>query len=264
MISRWGILGWFGLVLALLIPQVADSVEIGFTVTPAKLEIPIPPGASYNIPLTVHNPNFDSVHVQAQMVDFGVSANGSYEFGRVGSPPYSLLKWASIRPREFDVGPGTSQQVQLTIQVPQTPGLSGEYAGIVFFQSRPPRAPSKGVAFSVRIASKIYETIPGTVKIDGAITKMTATSGGRGETYHVLFKNTGNAHVYLRGTLVIQKGNGTVEQLQLANGDLVERGGERTLEIVGKRLDPGSYQAIATLDYGGKTNTGGEIAFEVR
>jgi P pilus assembly chaperone PapD len=262
--SRWGILGWLGLALVLLIPQAADSVEVGFTVTPAKLEIPIPAGASYNIPLTVHNPSFDAVHIQATMVDFGVTSNGSYEFQRVGSRPYSLLKWAAIRPREFDLAPGTSQQVQLTVQVPQTPGLSGEYAGIVFFQSRPPRAPSKGVAFSVRIASKIYETIPGTVKIEGAITKMTATTGNRGEAYHVLFKNTGNAHVYLRGTLVIQKGNGTVDQLQLANGELVERGGERTLEIIGKRLDPGSYQAIATLDYGGKTDTGGEIAFEVR
>ncbi|HTU80482.1 MAG TPA: hypothetical protein VMF61_00040, partial [Candidatus Acidoferrales bacterium] len=67
----------------------------------------------------------------------------------------------------------------------------------------------------------------------------------------------------LRGQLTVQKGTEVVDTLPLATGDLVERGGERLLQVVGKRLDPGSYQAIATIDYGGKTETGGEIAFPV-
>jgi hypothetical protein len=43
----------------------------------------------------------------------------------------------------------------------------------------------------------------------------------------------------------------------------VERDGERVLEASGKKLPPGTYQAIATIDYGGKTETGGAIAFDV-
>ena len=240
----------------------ATAVGIGLEVTPGKLEISVPSGATYNIPITVRNSSFDPVHVQASMVDFSVGLDGNYEFQRVGSRPYSLMKYAAIRPREFDIQAGGVQQVQLTVQLPQT-GVSGEYAGIVFFQTRPGRRRGEAVAFSVRVASKIYETIPGTVDLAGAITKMSALSSSRGETYRVLFKNQGNTHVYLRGQLTVQKGTEVVDTLPLATGDLVERGGERLLQVVGKRLDPGSYQAIATIDYGGKTETGGEIAFPV-
>lgn len=258
-----GILAALGLALALGVPRVGETVGIGIEVTPAKLDISIPLGGTYNIPITVHNATSNSVHIQAQMVDFGVGMDGSYRFQNVGTQPNSLMRWASIRPREFDVAPGTVEQVQLTLSVPQNAHLSGEYAGIVFFQTRPPRGPRRGVVFSVRVASKIYEVIPGTAKISGAVTKMAVTSNPKGVQYRVLFRNTGNLHEYLRGQLVVQKGNDVVDQMQLATGQLVERGGERLLEISGKPLAPGSYQAIATIDYGGKTETGGEIAFQV-
>jgi hypothetical protein len=244
-------------------PRPAHTAGIGIEVTPAKLEISVPSGATYNIPVTVHNSSFDPVHVQASMVDFTVGLDGSYEFSRPGSRPNSLLKFAAIKPREFDLAPDTTQQVQLTVQIPQVPGMSGEYAGIVFFQTRPPRRPGAAVAFSVRVASKIYETIPGTVQISGAITKMVAAPSPRGEVYRITYKNTGNAHVYLRGQLTVQRGNSVVDQLGIASGDLVERGGTRLMEAVGHKLEPGQYVAIATIDYGGKTQTGGEIAFEV-
>lgn len=237
---------------------------MGLEVTPGKLEISVPTGATYNIPISVRNSSFDPVHVQASLADFGVGLDGSYEFQRVGARSNSLLKWAAIRPREFDLAPGSLQQVQLTVQLPQSASMAGEYAGIVFFQTRPSRRKGLSVAFSVRVASKIYETIPGTVKLDGAISKMAAVSGSRGETYRVLFKNKGNTHVYIRGLLAVQKGGAVVDQLTLADGQLVERGGDRLVQVTGKKLEPGSYQAIATIDYGGKTETGGEIAFDVR
>jgi len=260
--KRRGVLALAGLVIATLVPFTGKPDAMGLEVTPGKLEISVPTGATYNIPISVRNSSFDQVHVQGSMTDFSVGLDGAYAFQRVGARPNSLLKWAAIRPREFDIAPGTIQQVQLTVQLPQSPSLSGEYAGIVFFQTRPQRKRGT-MAFAIRVASKIYETIPGTVKLDGAITKMSAVSSSKGETYRVLYRNSGNAHVYIRGQLTIQKGGSVVDQVELANGQLVERGGDRLVEVTGKRLEPGSYQAIATIDYGGKTETGGEIAFDV-
>jgi hypothetical protein len=252
-----------GLATALLVPRWSPAVGFGLEVTPGKLEISVPSGATYNVPITVRNSSFDPVHVQASMVDFGLNADGSYRFQRVGSDTYSLLKWASIRPREFDLKPGEAQQVQLTVAMPQE-SLSGEYGGIVFFQTRPSRQPGRSIAFSVRVAAKIYETIPGTIQLNGAITKMSTTHTSLGQRYSVVFRNVGNTHVYVHGQIEVQHGNDVVQQLSLADGDLVERGGVRVLQAVGRKLPPGSYQAVATVDYGGKTETGGEIAFEVR
>ena len=250
------------LVLAGALTSRANSVELGLQVTPGKFEAAMSLGTTYNVPVTVANTTTSQIHVLASLSDFGLNENGDYIFTRVGTRPYSLLKWASIRPREFDVPPGTSQQVQLTLVVPSDQQLSGEYAGIVFFQTRPERRQG-GFAFSARVAAKFYVTIPNTVKIDGAIIKMASAKAPGGEMYRVLFKNMGNAHVYLRGQLTVQKGGTVVYQAPLADNVLVERGGERLLEVRGKTLGAGTYQAIATLDYGGKTETGGEINFDV-
>jgi hypothetical protein len=235
--------------------------ELGLDVSPVKMELAMAPGSSYNIPLTVHNGTSDATHVQATLVDYGVAPNGDYQVAPVGSRADSLMRWASINPREFDLPAGTTQQVKLSIAVPQSSDLSGEYAGIAFFQTRAVRR-ANAVAFSVRVATKIYMTIPNTVKLAGAITKMTASAGSGEETYRVLFKNLGNAHVYLRGELDISKGGQTVERIKMPDEMLVERGGERLVELSGNALPAGKYDATATIDYGGKTMTGGEIVFE--
>lgn len=247
-----------------LIPGPGRTVGLGLDVSPAKFEFSMPAGTAYNIPVTVHNSAPESTHVQASMVDFDTALDGNYRFERVGDRANSLLKYASIRPREFDLPANTSQQVQLTISLPGSKALSGEYAGIVFFQTRPVRRAGTNVAFSARVASKIYLTIPGTVKLDGQIVKMTEASRGSDPVYRVWFKNTGNAHVYLNGELMVQKDGQVVDRIAMPNSMLVERGDDRLVELTGKALPAGQYQAIATLDYGGKTDTGGAIQFSTR
>jgi len=239
-----------------------DTIGLGITVTPGKFEASIPLGTTYNVPVTVANTTPSSIHILASLSDFSLSQSGNYVFEKIGTSHYSLLRWASIRPREFDIPPGTAQQVQLTIAMPSDQTLSGEYAGVVFFQTRPERRQG-GVAFSARVAAKFYITVPNTVKIDGAITKMTSAKAPGRQVYRVLFKNAGNAHEYLRGQVTVQKAGTVVYQVPMPDNMLVERGGERLIELTGKSLQPGTYQAIATIDYGGKTETGGEINFEV-
>jgi hypothetical protein len=247
----------------LLIPGHATSQGLGLDVAPAKYEVSIPLGTTYNIPITVHNSSGDTTHVQASMVDFGVDPSGSYQFQKVGTRDHSLLRWGSIRPREFDLPAGSSQQIQLTISVPNQASLTGEYAGIVFFQTRPIRRSGSTLAFSARVASKIYETIPDTVTISGLIAKMASSKTSSGQNYRIAFNNTGNTHIYLRGQVQVQKGGTVVDRIAMPDEMLVERGGARTISVNGKKLPAGTYQAIATIDYGGKTQTGGAIEFTV-
>jgi hypothetical protein len=239
-----------------------DPLGLGITVTPGKFEAAIPLGSTYNLPVTVMNTGVGSVHILASMADFKLNLGGNYEWEKIGTSQWSLLRWASIRPREFDVPAGTSQQVQLTISMPSDPNLKGEYAGVVFFATRPERH-GGGVAFSARVASKFYITVPNTVVFDGAITKMSSAKARGDQAYRVLFRNNGNAHVYIRGQVTVQKNGSVVDTIAMPDNMLVERGGERLIEVTGKKLDSGDYQAIATVDYGGKTETGGEINFTV-
>lgn len=252
----------FALIVAMTASANSQQDVLGITVTPGKFEAAMPPGTTYNVPITVRNTSFVSNHILASLADFGLSVNGDYEFSKPGERPFSVLKWAAIRPREFDMAPNTAQQVELSLQIPDDKSLNGEYAGVIFFQTRPQRG-NKGVAFSARVATKLYITIQGTENIDGAITKMTSTKAPGGQMYRVTFNNKGNAHVYCRGQLTVQKDGAIVDQVSLPSNLLVERGGTRLIQALGKSLPAGTYQAIATVDYGGKTETGGEINFVV-
>ncbi|HEV3155167.1 MAG TPA: hypothetical protein VGZ02_15265 [Candidatus Baltobacteraceae bacterium] len=241
--------------------QTSSGVSaLGINVSPAKLELSMPPGISYNIPVTVQNGSSSPTHILASLVDFGLNQRGDYQFERVGSKPYSLMRWATINPKEFDLAAGNFQQVRLSLAIPKE-SLSGEYSGIVFFATRPTRE-QHGVAFSVRIATTVYVTVPGTVKIGGAIAKMSASGGPAAENYRVLFRNTGNAHIYVGGTVEVRKDGQVVDRITLPPNQLVERGEDRLIEVSGKPLAAGKYQAIALIDYGGPQMTGGEIQFD--
>lgn len=245
-----------------LIP-VGVPAGVGLEVTPAKLDISIPLGLTQNIPITVHNNTTTPVHVQAQMVDFGLTKAGEYEFVKAGTKKNSLMRYAAINPREFDIAPNAFQQVKLSLVLPAA-GLAGEYAGIVFFQTRPERHSGNAVSFSTRVASKIYESVPGTTKLAGAITNMVELPTPGGELYRVTFKNIGNQHVYLNGRVEVRRGSETVDKITMPSAMLVERGGERVIDVSGKKLRAGSYQAVAIIDYGAPKQIGGEVRFDAR
>jgi hypothetical protein len=249
------------LIVAGILPASAPA-DLGLNVSPAKMELSMAPGTTYNIPVTVQNSTNAPTHIQAQLVDFALTQSGDYHFGQTGSDKYSLMRWATINPREFDLPANSTQQVRLTLTIPKISDLAGEYAGIAFFQTRPVRR-AGAVALSARIGSKFYLTIPNTVKLDGAISKMSVGHGPFGEVYRVLYKNLGNAHQYLNGQIQVRKGGSVVQTIAMERDMLVERGGSRLIEANGNSsLPPGKYEIIAVIDYGGKTQTGGEIIYD--
>jgi hypothetical protein len=244
--------------------QPPSLAGIGLDVSPAKVDFAIPAGARYTMPMTVSNPGANSTHVVVTPVDFKLSGKGDYEFLKVGSVPYSLMKYATVNPREFDIPPQTTQQVQVTISMPPASVASGEYAGIVIFQTRPERRAHQALAFSTRIASKFYCVIRDTERPGGEVTNVVAANQGAGEDYQITFRNSGNTHLYLGGFVEIRKGADTIDKIKLPDGMLVERGNDRLIEVTGKRLPPGQYQVIAAVDYGGKKLSGGAVNFTVQ
>ena len=247
---------------ALLTSQIASTQGLGIDVTPAKFEFAIPPGTTdYSVPITIRNGSPATVHILASSVDFGLQPDGKYSFGPAGSRPYSLMRWSSINPREFDLPANSTQQVRMTISVPKRSDLNGEYSGIVFFQTRPTRH-ANAVALSVRVATKIYATIPGTVRRDGAIKRMSVGFSGGMQNYRVVFQNLGNTHLYVNGQIQVRKGESIVQTIPMEKQLLVERGGERIIDTTGSVLPAGRYQVVAIIDYGGKTQTGGQIDYD--
>ena len=247
------------LFLAAAYPATAD---LSLDVAPAKIELQVTPGTTQTIPVTVRNTGETPLHIQTSLVDFTVAPGGNYLFAKPGTMKYSLAGWASVNPREFDVAPNSFQLVRMTIKVPT--GISGEYSGIAFFQTRPARHSGGGIIFSERVASKIYLYTPQGVRFDGLVDGFAAKQTGIGERFLIGFKNSGNAHIYLNGSIQIRKGSETVQRVTLPQQILVERGGRRVIEAYSDKLPAGKYTALALIDFGGPNLAGAQTSFTVK
>jgi hypothetical protein len=247
------------IVIATAYPAPAD---LSLDVAPAKIEMQVTPGSAQTIPITVRNSGSAPMHIQSSLVDFAVSPGGDYIFSKPGAGKHSMAAWATVNPREFDVPPNSFQLVRLTVNVPQ--GISGEYSGIAFFQTRPLRHQGGGISFSERVASKVYLFSGNSVRIDGLIDDIAVKETSIGERFLIGFKNTGNAHLYLNGRVEIRKGSDMVARVPLQSQLLVERGGRRVIEAYSDKLAPGKYTALALIDFGGPNLAGGQTSFTVK
>jgi hypothetical protein len=240
----------------------AGAAGPGLSVLPGKIDLTVGPAGTYNVPLLVRNSSDAATHIVIAADDFTLDEGGNYTYLAPGTSATSDAHWLAINPREFDLAPNAFQQVQLTVMVPHET-LAGEYASALLVQTRPIRR-AAGLTFSARIATKVYATIDGTAKPAAAVTGLSAAVGQQNMHYHVAFRDVGNTHLYVKGRLEIRRGDALVQVLPLPPSMLVERGGERSVDLTGARLAPASYEAVAILDYGGATRTGGRIRFDAR
>ncbi len=244
-------------------PFAPQPSGIGLNVTPGKIEIGLRSGAIINLPLTVRNDSPVATHVVLSVGDFTVDDDGVYHYTAAGTTTHSLASWIAVRPREFDLPPTSMQQIQFTLLVPERQ-FDGEYSGVLFVQTRAPRVPGV-MGFSARFADKVYAIAPGTAEHGGRVESIRAGIDPSGqEHYSVAFRNSGNVHEYLNGRIEILRGGDVAQTLPLPKNVLVERGDERTIDITGMRLQPGPYDIVAVVDYGGDKRTGGRIHFDAR
>ena len=243
---------------ATALPAPAD---LGLDVSPAKYEMQVVPGKSSTVPITIRNTGAAPVHIVVALNDYEIGTSGTVKFMPVGKSRYSLSKVASVNPREFDLAPNSFQQVRFTADIPS--GASGEFQTAVFFQTRPTRRPG-GVAFSERIGSKIFAIVTDSMKMSGEIEDIQTKPYQDGQRYLVGFKNTSNLHVYANGTIEVRQGSTVVDRIPMPAQMPVDRSGARVIEIIGKKLPPGSYTLLARVDYGGPETTEGQIHFVVR
>jgi len=237
---------------------------IGLSVVPGRIDVQISPGEVTNVPVMVSNASDAPMHIVVTSGEFTIDDTGTYAYSPPSGQGNSLATWLAIRPREFDIAPESFQQVQLSVVVPAR-RLSGEYAGVVFFQTRPGRAAlhqGAGMAFAERYADKVYATVAGTGTRDGRVEHVLAAVKDGKEQYRVAFRNTGNVHEFLNGRIEVLRNGAVVQSLAMPKNTLVERGGERNIVVTGDRLAPAAYDIVAIIDYGGGSKTGGKVHFE--
>ncbi|MCU0289602.1 MAG: DUF916 domain-containing protein, partial [Acidobacteria bacterium] len=220
-----------------------------------------PKGQSYTDAIRVLNVGNAEVMVKAYISDFDFQVNGDILFPDAGTGRYPLADYIRLNPTSLQLEPGEERIVRFTITMPED--LTGEYHGIIFFQTQPKGvkspAPGKQVLVSSRIGAGIYTAVKNTViqssEIPDIFFKQPNAAQDSNSQYVILFHNNGNMHLRPTGQLKIidAAGKEVASTPVNENKTSVLRDSYRVFSGDFKKkftFRDGSHKIVAQLDYG--------------
>ena len=235
--------------------------QIGFTVSPALIELTVPAGTIREFSLTVHT-NLEGRkegRLRAYVTDFGLKRDGSIEFFRPGSSKRSAAPWVEIEPSRLVMKPQDRKEIKVKVTVPGR--ASGGYYAAVMVELVPEIPPEAvmGVIGSWRMASIVELTVAGwktpRAKISISELKIEPSSEGRGLTFTTTIENKGNVHARGEGNLAVttKEGRRIAElPLKAGRGTIFPESVRDFRAVLERELPPGEYLADATFRYGNK------------
>jgi P pilus assembly chaperone PapD len=203
MLSYNGRIAAISLLLVLLLSPFSSPTlaQGGIKVSPAKIDLVIGKGQTAEEVISVENQGDRLARIRVYAMDFSIDKESDFAFNEPGHESYSCARWLTIDEAEFDLNPGESKGVKVTVSVPTEVEPGGHYAAL-FFETAPLEAPP-GVSVTIagRIPSLFYLTIPGITEADvfsdaeiaslllpGWVEKGSVEMG-------VVVRNTGNVHL---------------------------------------------------------------------
>lgn len=246
------------LILALILAATASGASHAFSVNldPPSLWLNVKPGGSASGTIQLENRGDDVIEVKAYTEDWLYAKDRSKTFKPAGSLPYSCSNWITVYPSDFTLDPGRAVEVKYSVNVPST--ASGGYYSVIFFESilEPEEGAKKSnVTFASRVGTIVYLDAAGTTNRSASIRNFTVQEpdNQRPMFATITIRNDGNALITPEGNIIItDSGANLYATMKLKNiyvlpGESVDV--RREWRGV---LREGEYDAIATLDFGGK------------
>lgn len=238
---------------------IALYAQASFTVSPPKYEILTGNNEEKTFIVYVENTGDDPIHIKSYPSDWDLDIENNPVFFPPSTINESCSDWFYINPLEFNINPGTGQEVRITMTVPED--AFGEYRSMIFFESTPfnPEFGSM-LQFAGRVGCTVYCGIIGTISRNGEITDMDYSR----DTVAVSFSNTGNMHERADVMLSIKKDGRDVYTYALSE-QLVLPGRDREFLLpVETPLSSGTYTLHVSIDYGGNEILVGEKTVYVK
>jgi hypothetical protein len=189
------------LVLLLSLFSSPTLAQGGIRVSPTKIDLVVDKGQTAEQVINVENQGDIMARIRAYAMDFSIDEESNFAFYEPGHESYSCARWLTLDEAEFDLNPGETKEVKVTVAVPDEVEPGGHYAAL-FFETAPLEAPpGVSVIIAGRIPSLIYLTIPGVTETEvfsdaeivslllpGWVEKGPVEAG-------VMVCNTGNVHL---------------------------------------------------------------------
>jgi hypothetical protein len=213
----------------------------GITITPVRVEAPLPPGGSYLGKYTVRNDYDVPIKVNVSARDWFVLPENR---------GIKIDDWLVLSPREISLKPGESGYVDYSVTI-STKSV-GALVGMVSFVP----VLEKDQGFTLMVSAGIFIPVKGTEKIDWSFSDVKVASDRGKLQVSALVKNSGNIYLRPEGSVTIRSGKKAVQEIKLPEGRPVYPG--RSREVIGSsdaifKLEEGSYKASISIEcYGQK------------
>jgi hypothetical protein len=230
------------------------KAEVTISVSPSLTEFRAVPGNTGEQQITVFNDGDEPFAVSVSVREYG------------GAPQKLSAKgFIEVSPKTFDLAPGESQSVRVSINVPADSPSGGRYATVTF-RTGAKQSGAAGTGVSGEIGVPQLFTINGAGPIEreariDRILPVLLQDGTIG--FQLMVDNPGNIHFFPRGTLDVTCGEAATETLQVPRGTAVVPGTERLVSVDGFLNIPSGMtcDARATLNYGERRPVTGQLTF---
>ncbi len=241
------IAGIFMALVALVLLASPVLAQIG--ISPGSMDMLVPEGQHTLPSITVRNDSDKPMDFQVKLAGYGQGTDGSTEVLEPDTNPLSAVAYISFDPAEFSLEPGQSQQINLTVSIPQ--GINGGRYAVVLVVATPTGGePIKTVS---RLGVLVRLTIAGSHLIEqGSITSVGSepVESGKPIPIDVTYANEGNVHYKVQSSVTISDAQGNVLDIVRSSWAVVLPGYSRELVaewIPGRDLAPGIYHALAKV-----------------
>ena len=216
--------------MALVVAHTYVGADSSISVSASLLEFAADPGTSFDEVVTVNN--MGSAPAQITVTVDQIPG---------GPPSISAASWVVVDPREFDLDPGKSNQVTISIDIPGDAQPGGRHAVILFSSAKD------------QTKAKIILTVRGDgLSLQARLDKLIPVALGPGRIgFRAELVNTGNVHIVASGEVQLEDPMGSeVGRLTLPNTMPVLPSDTESFSFIGSAEVPeGDYQAFGNLDY---------------
>ena len=261
------------IMLAALALAVAPA-EASFVASPMEHHLQVPAGGEGSARMAIRNTADSTITLKLYLSDSSFDTEGREQDADPGEVARSCAPWVQLQDVLMEIAPGETRHTELRLRVPGD--AAGSYWTKLYIEEiggpAPPRTSDGERRFRVlmrqRVGIRIFQDVPGTQVLDAAVTGVQVRpSEGNGREISVKVANRGTALLRCHGHLEIRDPHGDVsEVIPLgSNGEFwIFPGNHRSLSVASDvPLSPGTYTALAVVDFGGEHLVAGEQIFQV-
>ncbi len=262
--------------------EASFSIPLEVEIKPEVVELSAPVRAYRPFGATIINREDFPIDVEVRPGQLYHDIDGELWTTENADSGRAVAGWMDYDPKQFSIRPGRSQNIRVSLNVPEDAG--GGYYGALLVTARPVDTVSESGEFlPSELTLPIYLTVPPAIDKAGEIAALDVDqSVGGGVTLKATFQNAGNIHVTTRGAATIQRwmekqaGSGEIIVMDEARFEDVGRVGiepDTVLIFPGEKrmlssetmeqLPPGRYRAKLEIYYGAKDPATTEKEFVV-